>query len=201
MIVKIKYILVFLYLFDRIYSFELINLKKMCAISLPVIQFMTSNLQDYEMTKKPLLNDKEYAKIISNDISQRQALITADFTRDLYSEKCTFQDEIDIYPIDKYITGTKALFNSELSHVDLIGNVEFAQNNIGSTIYSFKFKELLTFNIPFNPYVYLTGKVELKRSPDGLIETSREYWDEKPITVISKVKFNPEAKIFDYNNL
>jgi hypothetical protein len=94
-------------------------------------------------------------------------LITADFTRDLYSEKCTFQDEIDIYPIDKYITGTKALFNSELSHVDLIGNVEFAQNNIGSTIYSFKFKELLTFNIPFNPYVYLTGKVELKRSLDG----------------------------------
>jgi hypothetical protein len=31
------------------------------------------------------------AKIVAEDITVRQALATADFTRDIFDEKCTFQ--------------------------------------------------------------------------------------------------------------
>ena len=69
------------------------------------------------------LPSSEVEKIVADDIKFRQALITADFTRSLYSESCRFQDEIDVYPIDDYVRGTKLLFNPALSHVDLIGPV------------------------------------------------------------------------------
>ena len=61
----------------------------------------------------------EITKIVERDITQNQALITADFTRDIYDESCTFTDEIDTYQMDKYIQGTKALFRADKSHVDL----------------------------------------------------------------------------------
>jgi hypothetical protein len=53
--------------------------------------------------KKINLGPTEISKIVSADISERQALITADFSRDIYSENCKFQDEIDVYPIDQYV--------------------------------------------------------------------------------------------------
>jgi hypothetical protein len=74
-------------------------------------------------TKLTNLEPSEMVKIVAGDISDRQALITADFTRDIYSETATFQDEIDTYPMDKYVSGTKALFNKDKSHVDLVGEV------------------------------------------------------------------------------
>ena len=60
---------------------------------------------------------------MSDDITIRQALITADFTRSVYSESCQFKDEIDTYPIDDYVRGTKLLFNAGLSHVELTSPV------------------------------------------------------------------------------
>ena len=124
------------------------------------------------------------AKIVGEDITLRQALVTADFTRSIYSEDCRFQDEIDTYPIDKYIQGTKALFNADKSHVELGGPVLV----LGSTV-TFPFQETLTFNLPFNPSVYLTGHVDLTRGQDGLIIYSREHWDQSVPEVISHVKF------------
>ena len=95
-------------------------------------------------------------------------------------------DEIDTYEIDKYVTGTKALFNAAKSHVDLVGNVEADKDSV-----NFKFSEKLTFNIPFNPAVSLTGRVKLTRNPDtGLVSYSREYWDQKVNEVLSTVSFN-----------
>ena len=124
------------------------------------------------------------AKIVAGDITDRQALITADFTRDIYSEKCTFQDEIDTYPIDKYVSGTKALFNKDKSHVDLVGDVVATSESV-----DFKFSEVLAFNIPFNPSVFLTGRVKLSRGDDGLVTSSREFWDQSVPAVLSTVKF------------
>ena len=134
--------------------------------------------------KQRNLDETAIAQIVGDDITLRQALVTADFTRSIYSEDCQFQDEIDTYPIDKYIQGTKALFNAGKSHVDLDGPVVVK----GSTV-SFPFKETLTFNLPFNPHVYLTGHVDLTRGQDGLIMYSREHWDQSVGEVLSHVKF------------
>ena len=131
------------------------------------------------------LTPTEISKIVAEDITVRQALITADFTRPIYSEKATFQDEIDIYPIDKYVTGTKALFNAANSHVDLVGTVTATPAEV-----TFKFKEILAFNVPFNPKVSLSGRVVLSRDEnDGLVIASREYWDQSVTDVLKTVTF------------
>lgn len=116
-----------------------------------------------------------------------QALITADFTRSLYSEDCKFQDEIDTYPIDQYIKGTKALFDPSASHVDLTSGVSHSDE--GGGVYRFKFSEVLAFNVPFKPKVALTGRVELRQGSDGLIEYSREFWDKSVGDVLKGIYF------------
>jgi hypothetical protein len=148
--------------------------------------FMISSSLMLGSSESKMLNLKpiEIAIIVASDITERQALITADFTRDIYSEKCTFQDEIDTYPIDKYVSGTKALFNKDKSHVELVGDVTSTAESV-----DFRFSEVLAFNIPFNPSVSLTGRVKLSRGPDGLIVSSREFWDQSVPTVLSTVKF------------
>jgi hypothetical protein len=130
------------------------------------------------------LSNLEIAKFVTDDITIRQALITADFTTLLYNSNCRFQDEIDTYEFNQYVKGTKALFNPKKSHVDLIGDVVVTDGKI-----SFKFKETLAFNIPFNPKVKLTGRVELSRDDGGLIYYSREYWDQPVLSVLKTVSF------------
>jgi len=127
----------------------------------------------------------ELQKIVAADITERQALITADFTRAIYSEEATFKDEIDTYPIDKYIQGTKALFVADKSHVDLLGEVK-----ADDSLVTFKFKEVLCFNIPvLQPKVSLSGYVELFRGKDGLITSSVEHWDQPVNEVLKTAKF------------
>lgn len=134
--------------------------------------------------KRPNLSPMVMAKIVADDITERQALITADFTRSIYAETATFQDEIDTYKLEDYIKGTKALFDPSRSHVDLIGDVSATDDTL-----SFKFKEYLCFNIPFKPTVTLSGKVVLKRGEDGLIVKSREIWDQTVADVLRTIKF------------
>lgn len=127
----------------------------------------------------------KFAKIVEDDITIRQALITADFSRNIYSESATFKDEIDTYPIEKYIMGTKALFVPEKSHVDLTSPVHVDDDKA-----TFKFKETLTFNIPLiTPAVDLTGNVELLRGEGGLVVKSIEHWDRSPTEVLKTARF------------
>lgn len=166
-------------------SFSLRAIRQSLSVSLMIAGTFSNPPVGGEVPSKQLNLDKTtIAKIVGEDITLRQALVTADFTRSIYSEDCKFQDEIDTYPIDKYIQGTKALFNADKSHVDLDGPVV-----VEGTTVSFPFKEKLTFNLPFNPYVYLTGHVDLTRGQDGLIAYSREHWDQSVAEVISHVKF------------
>ena len=131
------------------------------------------------------LNADSIAEIVRDDINKRQALATADFTRNIYSEQATFQDEIDTYPLEKYIAGTKALFDADKSRVSIVGDVTATDAAI-----NFRFQETLAFNIPFTPKVTLSGRVELTRDPvDGLIIKSREYWDQSPRDVLKTIKF------------
>lgn len=175
------------------------NNKAFNQIKRSTLLFTLSGMNILNMLSNPVIvhantdNDKlinqspaVLKKIVADDITVRQALYTADFTRSIYSDKCTFQDEVDIYPIDKYIKGTKQLFNPLKSHVDLVGDVVSTNDDI-----QFNFKERLAFNIPFlYPTVDLTGKVVLTRGQDegGLIIRSREYWNESIINVLKTLK-------------
>ena len=158
--------------------------QKISSVILASSILLGSTDSNAASTKLVNLEPAAIIKIVAADITDRQALITADFTRDIYSEKCTFQDEIDIYPIDKYVSGTKALFNKDKSHVDLVGDVVATSESV-----DFKFSEILAFNIPFNPSVFLTGRVKLSRGEDGLVTSSREFWDQSVPAVLSTVKF------------
>ena len=131
------------------------------------------------------LAPNEIAKLVADDIVVRQALITADFSQELYSPNCVFQDEIDKYKYNDYVTGTKRLFNAKKSHVDLVGDVSVNPSQI-----EFKFSEDLTFNLPFNPKVHVSGRVELTRDDSGRIVYSREYWDESVQNVLKTVQFS-----------
>ena len=163
------------------------RLFRQSLVSLPVVLTwsMVSPAEAADSAKLMNLSPVEISKIVAADITERQALITADFTRPIYSEQATFQDEIDIYPIDKYVTGTKALFNAAKSHVDLVGTVSASPVEV-----NFRFKETLAFNIPFNPKVTLSGRVVLTRDEnDGLVTASREYWDQSVNDVLKTVTF------------
>eukprot|EP01031_Cornospumella_fuschlensis_P025985 gene25985-31378_t len=154
---------------STIFSPAIISGVSIAAPELPLLQ------------TKLHLTDKELSKVVEEDITKRQALITADFTRSVYDESCVFQDEIDTYPIDKYIKGTKALFVAEESHVDLTGPVTVQDD--GKVV--FPFKEVLAFRLPLlHPKVRLSGRVELTRNGEGLIIYSREHWDQSVADVL-----------------
>eukprot|EP01041_Mallomonas_annulata_P002470 gene2470-4794_t len=124
------------------------------------------------------------ANIVTDDILKRQALATADFTRDIYDESCTFQDEINTYEIDEYVKGTKALFNGPRSIVTLT-----APAVSDTDLVEIKFSETLAFNIPFYPKMDITGKVQYTLGKDGLITKSREIWDKSVVDVIRTTHF------------
>ena len=133
------------------------------------------------------LPNENLVKIVAEDIQKRQALITADFTRDIYNEKCQFQDEVSVYDLPQYIKGTKALFDASRSHVDLVGDVTVDPNN---QAINFHFQEILAFKIPpFYPKVSLSGRVDFSLDSDRLIVYSREHWDQPVIDVLKTVTF------------
>ena len=131
------------------------------------------------------LSNDDLKKIILSDIVDKSFLVSADITRSIYDESATFTDEIDVYTMDKWVKGTKALFIPSGSRVTLIGDVNVSQSEA-----SFRFDEDLMFNIPFKPVCKLTGKVVLTRDEStGLITSYREYWDQSVNDVLKTAKF------------
>lgn len=155
------------------------------AVGICILCPSADAVDSLDATKMRNAPAEKIAKIVAEDITKRQALITADFTRELYSEECTFKDEVDTYPINKYIAGTKSLFKPEKSQVQLTSPVKVTDSKV-----TFDFKETLNFNIPvLSPSVDLSGNVELFRSDDGLIIRSVEHWDSAPVEVIKKARY------------
>jgi len=135
------------------------------------------------------LSNEELKKIILSDIVDKSFLVSADITRSVYDESATFTDEIDVYTMDKWIQGTKALFIASGSRVSLIGDVDVTAREV-----TFRFDEDLMFNIPFKPVCSLTGKVVLTRDEQtGLITSYREYWDQSVNDVLKTAKFGKKA--------
>lgn len=134
--------------------------------------------------KQTNISNDELKKIILSDMD-KSFLVTADITRSVYDESATFTDEIDVYTMDKWIKGTKALFIPSGSRLKLEGDVDVTQSEV-----SFRFVEDLMFNIPFKPVCSLTGKLVLTRDENtGLIISYREYWDQSVSEVLKTAKF------------
>lgn len=119
------------------------------------------------------------------DVLDRSFLVTADLTREIYDERSVFIDEIDSYPIDKWIVGTKRLFVPSGSRVSLASPVLVTPAAV-----EFRFDEDLMFNVPLKPVVSLTGRVVLERDArSGLIVGYREFWDQSVKEVLGTAKF------------
>jgi hypothetical protein len=125
--------------------------------------------------KRTNLSPQALADIVRADVAERKFLATGELTRAVYSESCVFVDEIDTYALDKWISGTGRLFDGASSSVSLVGGAVATS----PTRLSFRFDEVLQFNVPFRPRSHLTGTVTLTRDPgDGLITEYRERWDQ-----------------------
>ena len=133
------------------------------------------------------ISDAELKRIIKSDVVDKQFLVSADLTREVYDEFANFIDEIDTYPMQKWIVGTKRLFVAEKSQVNLVGDVDVSKDRV-----EFRFDEDLMFRIPLlYPVVSLTGRVVLDRDPTtGLITKYQEFWDQSVSDVLKTAKFN-----------
>ncbi|OEU07135.1 hypothetical protein FRACYDRAFT_251931 [Fragilariopsis cylindrus CCMP1102] len=153
----------------------------------------TDDVASAENKKQYNLSNEDIMKIISSDMIDNQFLVTGNLTRSIYSEECTFQDEIDTYTMNKWISGTSKLFDPSRSKVLLVDNSikPMVANDDGIEL---RFVEYLCFNIPFvKPIVYLSGTLELKRGSstttskgNGLITSYQEKWDQNIYEVLSK---------------
>jgi len=149
----------------------------------------TADTSSVQTDKQLNLSDEELKKIVLSDIVDKSFLVSADITRSIYDESATFTDEIDVYTMDKWVKGTKALFIASGSRVSLVGDVDVSASEV-----AFRFDEDLMFNIPFKPVCSLTGKVVLTRDEKtGLITSYREYWDQSVNDVLKTAKFGKKA--------
>ena len=127
------------------------------------------------------------AEIVSKDMTENSFLTNGQLTRSIYDEKATFTDEIDTYTLPQWIKGTSRLFvpPPKGSRVGLVGDVIATDEKV-----EFQFEEDLMFNIPFNPTVFVSGKVILERDVNsGLITSYREFWDQDVKTVLKSATF------------
>eukprot|EP00533_Pseudo-nitzschia_delicatissima_P002810 CAMPEP_0116104978 /NCGR_PEP_ID=MMETSP0327-20121206/14764_1 /TAXON_ID=44447 /ORGANISM="Pseudo-nitzschia delicatissima, Strain B596" /LENGTH=258 /DNA_ID=CAMNT_0003597307 /DNA_START=1 /DNA_END=777 /DNA_ORIENTATION=- len=143
--------------------------------------------------KQTNLADEDLLKIVvDKDLVQNQFLVNGKLTRSVYDESCTFQDEIDTYGLEKWMTGTAKLFDGDRSKVVIVpDSVKIGKEDTGRLI-QFRFVEYLCFNVPaVKPIVYLSGTLFLKVSDIGLITSYREKWDQDIYKVLTS-----ESKLF-----
>uniref|UniRef100_A0A7S3LYQ8 Uncharacterized protein n=1 Tax=Spumella elongata TaxID=89044 RepID=A0A7S3LYQ8_9STRA len=135
-----------------------------------------------DLPKRRNLPVSEVAKIVREDVVQRQFLATADFSPEIYDDNCIFTDEIDSYTYEKFVKGTKGLFVASESNVKLVGDVEVLE---GGSKLQFRFDEVLAVNLPIvHPKWTLSGTCTLTRGADGLIVAYKEKWDQSVPEVI-----------------
>jgi len=158
-----------------------------CVLAVPMVnEHDVANADTTSAAGKMIgISNDKLKEIVTSDMIDRQFLVSAKLTREVYDESALFTDEIDTYTLPKWIKGTQALFVTSGSSVRLVGDVDVSTSEA-----SFRFDEDLMFNIPFKPVVELSGKVVLARSTEtGLITSYKEIWDQSVITVLKSAKF------------
>ncbi len=146
--------------------------------------------------KQTNLSDEGLIKIVvDKDLIENQFLVNGKLTRSIYDESCTFQDEIDTYGLEQWMSGTAKLFDGDRSKVLVApGSVKIGKNpSKDGRLLEFRFVEYLCFNIPLvKPIVFLSGTLFLEVSDTtGLITSYREKWDQDIYKVLTS-----ESKLF-----
>lgn len=146
--------------------------------------------------KQMNLSDEELIKIaVDKDLTENQFLVNGRLTRSIYDESCTFQDEIDTYGLEQWMSGTAKLFDGDRSKVLVAPeSVKIGKNpSKDGRLLQFRFVEYLCFNIPVvKPIVFLSGTLFLEVSETtGLITSYREKWDQDIYKVLTS-----ESKLF-----
>ena len=146
--------------------------------------------------KQTNLSDEDLIKIVvDKDLIENQFLVNGKLTRSIYDESCTFQDEIDTYGLEQWMSGTAKLFDGDRSRVVVApGSVKIGKNPTkDGRLLEFRFVEYLCFNIPLvKPIVFLSGTLFLEVSDTtGLITSYREKWDQDIYKVLTS-----ESKLF-----
>ena len=134
------------------------------------------------------LSKDRLTDILLQDIHERNSLVTADFTPTIYEDACRFQDGSGLdgaYPMKPWILGCKLLFKGDTSKATIIEeSLVVASHQI-----SFRFESDLEFRGPFNPQVFLSGRVVMTRNPvTGLISSYREIWDKNVWDVVKEAR-------------
>lgn len=135
------------------------------------------------------LSSDELIATLLKDITDRNSLVTADFTRTLYQEDCLFNDGSDLdgaYPLKPWILGCKLLFCGDHSRGKIVPEslVVSAQEIL------FRFESDLEFRGPFQPRVQLCGTIVLTRNLDtGRICYYQEYWDTSCSEILRRAEF------------
>ncbi|GAB5365086.1 hypothetical protein AAMO2058_001026500 [Amorphochlora amoebiformis] len=128
-----------------------------------------------EGVKRTGLSLGEIRDIVQDDFVMRKCLVSGDISKAIYADDCVFTDpQMTCKGLDKFVSGTKALFYAPASELELLGRVEVVGDN---QIFA-RFREVACFNIPFRPKTYFSGNLTLTvRKQDGLIENYLEQWD------------------------
>lgn len=135
------------------------------------------------------LSNEDLAAIIKQDCREKQFLYTADMTKAIYDDAATFKDGSGIdgsYPMEAWIRGCNLLFDAGQSQCKIL---EHTMSVTNQQVW-FRFTETLTFRTMWQPRVYLTGTVVMKRDPQtGLIMSYEEQWDQDMNEIFRRTQF------------
>ena len=109
--------------------------------------------------KRTGLSPTDIAAVVTSDVEERKFMVTADFDRTVYSEKCTFTDETNSFEINKFVS-------EAVRRVHLGSQAYLARRGDGGR-----------HHFPLKPIVSLTGpRIHMTtRDSDGLIDSHGEY--------------------------
>ena len=137
------------------------------------------------------LSNDELVTTLLQDITDRNSLVTADFTRTLYQDDCLFNDGSDLdgaYPLKPWILGCKILFCGDHSRTQIIPETL----TVSDHEVSFRFESYLEFRGPFRPTISsLTGTIVLTRNYDtGRVCYYQEFWDTSCSEILRQIEFH-----------
>lgn len=138
--------------------------------------------------KQHNLSNDQLANVIQNDVSDNNVLVTADMTRSIYDDKCTFKDGSNLdgsYPMEPWVLGCRMLFHSEHS----VSRIVDQTLHVTEAFATFRFEGELQFRGPFSPRVHLAGRILMKRSRQtGLIVSYEEFWDDNVMDIVKNAQ-------------
>eukprot|EP00899_Mesostigma_viride_P011470 jgi/Mesvir1/20323/Mv19913-RA.1 len=127
------------------------------------------------------------AKILKQDIIERDYLVTGRLTREIYDENCTFADPTANFGpgLQRFLDGVDRLFYKPGCSLELVGDVKI----LDSKTIEARWKEVASFNVWLHPKTYYGGKSTLTLNDENLVVFHQETWDLSPLDIYKTAKF------------